>query len=373
MRYYLIAGEASGDMHGAALIRSIKQFDPAAELRFHGGEKMLEAAGGGLFRDYRETAVMGITEVALKMRRILRNISLVRQDILAWKPDLLILIDYPGFNMRMARFAHRHGIRVCYYIAPKVWARAEGRVRQMRRDIDMLYVIFPFEQDYFRRHGIEARYFGNPLAEKIHAQEGPREKMVALLPGSRKAELKWMLPRFAAIERMMHLDDPASPWHGWRLVIPAAPNVTPEEIRSRLPQESRIEILTGCTYDVLSRASSALINSGTASFEAALFRTPQVVSYGVNFITWIYGRLAIRVKYISLANIILDRRIFPELIQGAATPQRLLSALEFATFDEATRSGMLAGYDELRGMLTRQGEGSVTDQIAADMIQYFRK
>ena len=373
MRYYLIAGEASGDMHGAALIRSLRQIDSAAEMRFHGGGKMLEAAGGGLFRDYRETAVMGITEVAFKMRRILRNISEVRRDILDWKPDVLILIDYPGFNMRMAKFAHRQGIKVCYYIAPKVWARAEGRVKQMRRDIDMLYVIFPFEKEYFRRHGIEARYFGNPLAEKIHAAEGEREKMVAMLPGSRKAELGWMLPRFAAIEQMMRLSDPTSPWHGCRLVIPAAPNVTPDEIRSRLPEDSRIEIVTGRTYEVLSKASSAIVNSGTASFEAALFRTPQVVSYGVNFITWVYGRLAIKVKYISLANIILDRLIFPELIQGAATPEALLSALESATFDDSTRSGMLAGYDELRGMLECRGEGSVTDQIAADLIQYFGK
>ena len=449
MRYYIIAGEASGDMHGAALIEGLISCDPQAEIRFRGGPLMERAAQGARCwekaSDYRDKAVMGIVEVASKLCSIVHDIGACKRDIEGWNPDLLILIDYPGFNLRMARFARRKGIRVCYYIAPKVWAHGEGRLRRLRRDIDMLYVIFPFEVEYFARHGIAARYFGNPLSDMIppaetaaetppvsrppaasaeggteitapaypateadveertiaqsgqitHPEalpetEAPREgitiaqgeriphtealpeteapgesRMIALLPGSRKGELDYLMPRFAALEALMKIDEATSPWHGWRLVIPAAPNISEAALRSYLPAGSRIEIRTGETYRVLREAHSALVSSGTASLETALIGTPQAVCYGLNPITYLIGRLIIKVPYISLANLILGKEVFRELIQKGASPEKMEAELRRITFDPGCRTAMEADYAKLRAMLS--AEGGVARRIAHDI------
>lgn len=348
MKYYIIAGEASGDLHASNLMRGLRACDPACE-----------------FRSFRGPAVMGIVEVISRMGSVLGTLSACRNDLLAWQPDAVILVDYPGFNLRMARFAHRHGFKVFYYIAPKVWAHRAGRVRRLRRDVDALYCIFPFELEWFRAHGIEPRYFGNPLSDNLaqwqaRPMEGPR---IALLPGSRKAELAFLMPRFAALEQLLAAD---SRFAGYRLTIAAAPSLTPEDYKRYLSEDSRIELVTDRTYDVLASSQAAAISSGTASLEAALIGTPQVVCYGFKRLTWWIARLSVKVRFASLVNLCLGRELVPELLQDAASPARIFAELEKILTDGETASRMRAGYDELRNLLG--GEGA-SGRIANDIYE----
>lgn len=346
MRYYFIVGEASGDLHASNLMRGLRACDPACE-----------------FRTFRGTSVMGVVEVLSRLGTVFGDLASCRKDLLAWKPDAVILVDYPGFNLRMARFARRHGFKVFYYIAPKVWAHRAGRVRRLRRDVDALYCIFPFELEWFRAHGIAPRYFGNPLSDSIaqwdfRPMEGLR---IALLPGSRPAELSFLMPRFVALERLLAADPRFA---GYRLTVAAAPSLTVQDYRKYLPDGSRIEVVAGRTYDVLASAKAAVISSGTASLEAALIGTPQVVCYGFNRLTWLIARLSVKVRYVSLANLTLDRLLFPELLQDAASPERIFSELEKILTDGETAARMRAGYDELKTLL---GGVGASGRIAKDI------
>ena len=369
MKYYIIAGEASGDLHAANLMRALYAQDPACEIRCWGGDAMA-AAGGTLVRHYRDTAVMGFVEVLKKARPILQRLSFCRRDLLAWQPDLVILVDYPSFNLKIAHFAHRHGLRVAWYIAPKVWAHKAWRVKALRRDVDVLYSIFPFELDWFRAHGVEPRYFGNPLVGHIAATpfrpvgEGP---VVALLAGSREPELAFLLPRFAALEKMLAADPRTA---GFRLVLAGAPSLTEAQYRRYLPADSRIELVFGRTYDILRQAQAALVCSGTASLEAALLETPQAVCYGFHPLTFAIARLTVHVKYISLANLTLDRPVVPELIQDDATPQRMFQELERLLWDDACRRRMAADYAELKARL---GDADASTCIAQDIYETFAR
>lgn len=363
MRYYLIAGEASGDLHGAALMAAIAGRDRLAEFRFRGGDRMA-AVGGTLFRHYRETAVMGLTEVAAKAGRILADIKATREDILNYSPDVLILIDYPGFNLKMAEFAHRHGFKVFYYIPPKLWARGEGRIRKIRRYVDEVFVIFPFETKYFADLGVKAIYCGNPLLDTVGEPQQPEadSKIIALLPGSRKAELKWLMPRFAELEKRLSRNPR---WAEFRLVIGAAPNLSDKEFRKWLPADTRMELRRGDTAELLREARAAIISSGTASLEAALTATPQVVCYGFSRLTYAIAKLIVKVKYISLANLIADKLIYKELIQSDSSVENILVELERLTFDEACRSEMKRDYARLRELM---GEPGAADRLAEAMI-----
>lgn len=358
MKYYIIAGEASGDLHASNLMRGIRSVDPDCDIRFWGGDAMA-AAGGTLVRHYRDTAVMGIVEVLGKAPRILGNLSFCRKDLLDWKPDAVILVDYPGFNLKIARFAKSHGFKVFYYIAPKVWAHKAWRVKSLRRDVDALYCIFPFELAWFRARGIQPRYFGNPLLDSIDpvkrkplSDSDGVPRRIALLAGSRQAELRFLMPRFAALEKLLRADPELS---GCRLTLAGAPSLRPEDYRKYLPDDSKIELVFGRTHDVLAAAGAAVISSGTASLEAALIGTPQLVCYGFNRLTWWIARHTVHVPYVSLANLTLGRAVFPELLQDAASPEAIFRELRSLLTDPGVRRRMLDDYTELRTVLGGTG------------------
>lgn len=365
MKYYIIAGEASGDVHASNLIRGLYAQDPACDVRFWGGDAMA-AAGGTKVQDYRETAVMGLVEVMGSLRKILGRMAFCKRDLVAWKPDAVILVDYPSFNLRIARFAKAQGFKVYWYIAPKVWAHKAWRVKNLQRDVDVLYSIFPFELAWFRSHGIEPRYFGNPLIDRIGRTEIKpvgQGKSIALLAGSRAFELKFLMPRFVALEHLLDADPRTA---GYRLVVACAPSLTEEAYRKYLPEGSRIELVSGRTYDVLHQADAAVISSGTASLEAALLGTPQVVCYGGSPVSYLVSKVTVHVPYISLANLVLDRAIFPELIQGQASPERIKTELERLLFDECVRARLADDYEELKNRL---GGPGASDRTARDIYE----
>ena len=355
MRYYLLAGEPSGDQYGRELTEALRAADPEAEIRFRGSSEMV--------------SVMGITEVATHLGAIARTAREVKRELRTFKPDVFIPIDYPGFNLRMAHYAHRRCIKVYYYIAPKLWARNEKRIRRIRRDVDRLYVLFPFETEYFGRFGVEARYLGNPLGARIAQQadseqfrQAPNKRTIALLPGSRSHEIAWLTPRYSALEKLMRAD---RRWDRYELVIAAAPGRTAADFRPYLAPESRIRVATGCTHALLKAAGAAVVCSGTASLEAALLGTPQLVCYGFNALTWWILKKTVKVRYASLPNLIFNRLSVNELLQKEATPEKMLAALERIVFDEETRSRLAADYATLQELLTRPG---CVAQIAQDIV-----
>ena len=370
MKYYLIAGEASGDLHASLLMRALAERDPQAQFRFWGGEKMA-AVGGVKVHDYRETAVMGVVEVLRKAGAVRRNLAACKADIESYRPDLLILVDYPGFNLKIAEFAHGRGIRVNYYIAPKVWASREGRIEKLRRHVDRLYVIFPFEVEYFRSHGIEPVYQGNPLVDHIDtvlAAAPSREEflrangldsrpVIALLAGSRLQEIKFLAPRF----RQMASD---ARFAAYQFVIAGAPGLGPE-VYGKYFGDS-IPIVYGQTYQLLRHSVAAAVASGTASFEAAVIGTPQVVCYGMNPLTWRIAISILKVPYVSLANLIMGRLIFKELLQEACTPEAIAGELIRLTCDTDYSGEMQHQYTLMRQKLGPAGSAT---RLANDIIQ----
>ena len=372
MRYYLIAGEASGDLHGAALMRGLKEADPQAGFRYRGGDAM-KAEGSTLFRHYGENAVMGFSEVMAKAGRILADLHSTEEDVVSWKPDVLILIDFPAFNLRVAKYARKRGIKVFWYIAPKLWARGERRIRQIRKYVDELFVIFPFEVDYFAHLGVKAHYYGNPLVDSVGEPQGEGpfptpdgRPVIALLPGSRSAELKWMMPRFAQMEKLM---EASGNWKDYRLVIAGVDRFKPEDYASFLPADSRIEVRYGKACDLLREATAAVVCSGTASLESALVGVPQEVCYGFSRISWILARMAVKIKQISLPNIILGRPAVRELLQDGCTPGKMLEELDRLVNDAACRAAMKADYAELRARMEKPGAAS---RLASGMFQLLK-
>ncbi|MCF0173492.1 MAG: lipid-A-disaccharide synthase [Bacteroidales bacterium] len=375
MKYYIIAGEASGDLHASNLMRGLLNSDPAAEFRFWGGDEMA-AVGGTLVRHYKEGAVMGIVEVLLKARLLKANLRHCKSDILQWQPDVVILVDYPGFNFKIAKFASQRGLKVFYYIAPKVWASREGRIRKLKKYVSRLFVIFPFEVDYFRKHGIEPFYAGNPLLDSIARNPAVEESkeafcrrtglddrpIVALLAGSRAGEIKFLMPHFLELERI--IKESGGPLSDCQLVIAGAPSVS-KDIYEKYLAGSDIKVVFGETYPLLRHAVSAAVNSGTASLEAALIGTPQVVCYGMNPITFAIAIRLLKVKYISLANLILDKLIFKELLQKDCTAPAILKELEAISADGASRQAMVEDYRRLREVLG--GEGA-SERVAQEMV-----
>lgn len=418
MRYYLIAGEASGDLHGSNLIRGLKAEDAEAEFRFWGGEMMCEAAlqqdvctSGGidpglsplegthpaadgkdtavgskdsaesilegthpaadgeesgrkdspLVRHYKEGAVMGLTDVFAKAGKLIANIKYCEEDILAWKPDVVILIDYPGFNMRIAEFCHRRGIKVFYYIAPKTWASRESRNRKLKAYVDKLFIVFPFEIPYFTEKGIPFEYRGNPLVDAVdnHRYTRPVDgKYIAVLAGSRKGEISRMMPVCVEIMERLHSDPD---FRDYRFVIAGAPARSAADYEPYLKpgQEEYVSIVFGRTYDVLKFADAAVINSGTASLEAVLTGTPQVVCWSTSPLTAVVARYLFRIeeriKYISLGNLCIDRLAFKELVQEKFTVDNVCEELHRLILDPGYRAGMLSDYAEIRESLGGTG------------------
>jgi len=369
MKYYLIAGEASGDLHGSNLIKGLKSEDPQADIRFWGGG-MMEAAGGTKVHDYKETAVMGLTDVLLNLGRIGRNLRECKADIIAWHPDVVILIDYPGFNMKIARFCHENSIRVFYYIAPKTWASRENRNRKLKAWIDKLFIIFPFEIPYFESRHIPFIYKGNPLIDAVdnHQYTRPAEgRYIAILAGSRKGEIARTMPKAMQMADILHS---LPEYADYRFIVAGAPARSIEDYNSHIAGRNYVEVTFGRTYDILKFADAALINSGTASLEAALIGTPQVVCWSTSFITAVLAKYLLRVmdhvKYISLGNLILDKLAFRELIQYDFTSGEAAAEIRRLIEDLPYRERMLTDYREIRLHL---GGTGASRSVAKAMIQ----
>lgn len=372
MRYFLIAGEASGDLHGSNLIKGIREIDNNAQIRCWGGDLMKEA-GAELIKHYKDGAIMGFVEVVANLGKLAKNLQDCKNDIINYNPDVVVLIDYPGFNFRIAEFAKGRGMRVFYYIAPKVWAWKEKRVHKLKKYVDKLFIIFPFEIEYFRKWGINAIYRGNPLLDSVdnHSTSdetkeafeqrcglGSAGKTVALLAGSRKSEIKYLLPRMMQV---------AQRYPNYRFLMACAPSMDKEFYEGIIGNKcNNIKLLFGETYSILRHSDAAIISSGTASLEAALIGVPQVVCYGGNEISYQIAKRVVKLKYISLANLIMDKGMFKELIQHDCTPDKISQELDNLLDNSAYRKQMISGYMEVRNVLGGKGASA---KVAKAMIE----
>ena len=387
MKYYIIAGEASGDLHGSNLMRGLYQEDPAADIRFWGGDLMNEVYkehqdGVGLVQDYKDGAIIGFIQVALKARSYFEKFKRCFADISSWNPDVVILIDYPGFNFRVAEWAHNKGFKVYYYIAPKVWASREGRIKKLKAFVDKLFIVFPFEIPYFTKKGIDFIYKGNPLIDAIDnsvALKESREEflrrnslpdspVIALMAGSRTGEISSMMPVFMEFADKMH----ALPEYAdYQFIVAAAPSRSMSDYSKYVSgREAYVKVVFGQSYAVLLHAVAAVVNSGTASLETALIGTPQVVAYKGAAINFVIAKQIIKIRFISLGNLILNRTCFRELLQFYFTPdnvlQEVLRMIEYTEY----RENMLAGYQEIRNALGGRGASAA---VAKAMIEELRK
>jgi len=366
MKYYIIAGEASGDLHGSNLIKELKKLDRLATIRCWGGDKM-QAAGAELVKHYRDLAFMGFTEVLMNLRTILRNLDSCKKDILQFKPDALILIDYPGFNLRIAKWAKQQGLKVIYYISPQVWAWKENRVKLMKECIDKMIVILPFEKDYFKdKWNWDVEYVGHPLVEvieseksKVKSQNFDNKEIIALLPGSRKQEILKKLPVMLEVSRS---------FPGHEFIVAKAPAVEDDFYSSLLKPYNNVSAVSGKTYDLLVQAKAALVTSGTATLETALFGVPEVVCYKGSSISYQIAKRVIKVKYISLVNLIMDKPVVKELIQDDLTVENLKHELHEILTNEDRITAIKKDYTALRQLLSQEGDASA--KAAASIVQF---
>ncbi len=368
MKYYLIAGERSGDLHAANLIKALKREDTQATFRAWGGDAM-QKAGADLVRHYRELAFMGFWEVFKNLRTLSRFIDQCKADLLANRPDVLVLVDYAGFNLRIAKFAKANGIKVFYYISPKVWAWNQKRAFKIKALVDRMFVIFPFEQEFYRQFDYAVDYVGNPLLDEIaafapdpsfrHQHQLDDKPVIALLPGSRQQEVEKMLEVMLSVKR--HLS-------GYQFVVAAVTNL-PAAFYERLARQYSIKVVYDKSYDLLAQATVALVTSGTATLETALFEVPQVVCYRLSWASYQITRMLIRVKFISLVNLIANREVVPELIQTQLNPDRLLGELQHILPGSNGRETQLAGYREIKGMMGTAGASATTARL---MVGYLR-
>lgn len=369
MKYYLIAGERSGDLHGSNLIKAIRRHDPQAECRAWGGE-MMQAAGAELVTNYADMAFMGFWEVAKNLGTISGFLKKCKADILDYRPDVVILIDYAGFNMRIAHFTKENGIRTFYYISPKVWAWNQKRALKLKRYVDKLFVIFPFEKDFFQKFDYEVDYVGNPLFDAIadftpnsHFLEenglDSQKPIIALLPGSRRQEVEQMLTLMTATKS--HFSD-------YQYVIAGVSNL-PKELYQPFEKEG-IKLVMDAAYDLLSVATAALVASGTATLETALFEVPQVVCYKTGNISYAIAKRLIRVSYISLVNLIAQKEAVKELIQNELTLQNMVQELRAILPNGAKRKTQLEDYSRVKALL---GEKGASERAGELMVQYLNQ
>ncbi len=360
MKYYLVAGENSGDLHGASLMKEIKKSDSNSEFRFFGGDKM-EDQGGTLAKHFSEMAFMGFIEVLSNLQQIRKNISFCKQDIEAWQPDALILIDFPGFNLRIAEFAHNKKIPVFYYISPKIWAWNENRIQTIKKYVDHLFVIFPFEVEYFKKWNYKVDYVGNPLWDTIENFKTQKSKpeafkdknIIALLPGSRKQEIERIFPEMVkAIELLPN-----------EKFVVAGVTAFSEKFYRQWLKNKDIPIVFDSTYEILSEAKAAIVTSGTATLETALFNVPQVVCYKGARISIFIARMLIKIKYISLVNLIVDKPVVKELIQEKCTDKSIAEEIKSINENVIYRNQMLDNYSLLKNTLSKKGASFTTAQL----------
>ena len=374
MKYYIIAGEASGDLHGSLLIRELKKLDQQADIRCWGGDKM-QSEGAELVKHYRDLAFMGFSEVLKNLRTIFRNLAFCKKDILKYKPDLLVLVDYPGFNLRIAKWAKQQGLRVVYYISPQVWAWKESRVKMMKACIDKMIVILPFEKKYFEeKWNWKVDYVGHPLVDIIGewkkqtptkeisdntGQSLTAKPIIAILPGSRKQEILKKLPLMLEVSHSFPT---------YQFIVAKAPGLEENFYDELLKPYRNVSWVGDKTYELLSQAKAAIVTSGTATLETALFDVPEVVCYKSSWLTYQIGKRVIRVKYISLVNLIMDKPVVKELIQDKLTAYHIRLELEKLLHDEPRIRQVKQDYADLRKLL---GEGGNAPAKAARIIRDF--
>ena len=417
MKYYIIAGEASGDLHGSNLMKGIYAEDPQADIRFWGGDLMLAvweswqnagtydfnaafSASGitngkakapktdtphkqtGLVRHYKEGAVMGFVEVLAKAPKLLGNVRYCKKDIIAWNPDVVILIDYPGFNFKIAEFAHKAGFKVFYYIAPKVWASRESRIKKLKAYVDKLFIVFPFEKPYFDAKGVDYIYKGNPLVDAVDNSKAMLETAddfrkrcnlenvpyIALLAGSRKGEINTMMPVLTEVAAKLHS---TAEYSDYKFIIAGAPSRTIKDYERHLSEENKkyITVLFGETQAIIKNAKAAIVNSGTASLETVLFNTPQVVGYITNPITYMIAKSIVKIRYISLGNLIIDKLAFRELIQKDCNSEALVAEIRALIENEQYRNAMLKDYALIRETLGGSGASSAVARAMIDELK----
>ena len=360
MRYYIIAGEASGDLHGGNLIKALHRQDSTADVRAWGGDHMA-AAGATIVKHYRDLAFMGFVEVIRHLRTIFRNIDFCKHDILAYRPDVLVLIDYPGFNLRIAAWAKAQGLKVVYYISPQVWAWKEGRVAQIKKNVDKMLVILPFEVPFYKKWDFEAQYVGHPLIEVVRQEkeEVPvvpiaEKPIIALLPGSRSQEIRQKLPIMLSVVK----DFPA-----YQFVVAGAPS-QPDALYQEMIGDTPVILLRNQTYNLLKQSYAALVTSGTATLETALFGVPQIVCYKGNPVSYWLARKLVKVKYISLVNLIMDREVVKELIQTDLNTKQLKDELERILEKGPRRMAILSAYSQLWQLL---GSSPASENAAVEI------
>lgn len=364
MKYYIIAGEASGDLHGANLMKELFKQDPDAEIRFWGGD-LMEKAGGTLVKHYRDLAFMGFAEVIQNLKTILNNISFCKKDITAFNPDVLIFIDYPGFNMRIAEWAKKLNYKTHYYISPQIWAWKENRIKAIKRDVDHMYIILPFEKDFYEnKHNFKVEFVGHPLIDAIHNRKATNETafreefsldtrpVIALLPGSRKQEISKMLSGMLSV---------VNDFPDYQFVIAGAPSQEYSFYQQFLGS-SNVKFISNRTYDLLSISHAALVTSGTATLETALFKVPEVVCYKGNWISYQIAKRIITLKYISLVNLILDEEIVKELIQEDFNTKKIRAELQ-KILTPQYRVNLLKQYDLLEEKLGGFGASEKTANL----------
>ncbi|MDX9930120.1 MAG: lipid-A-disaccharide synthase [Bacteroidales bacterium] len=373
MKYFLIAGEASGDLHGSNLIRGLMMADSEAVIACRGGD-LMEKAGGRLLTHYRSTAFMGFWEVVKNIGRIVRSLSECQGQIREFKPDLIILIDYPGFNLRVASFGRKLGIPVYWYISPKIWAWKEGRIKRIKRDVSRMYTILPFEKQFFDEHGYSTYYFGNPLVDELEklrpvlSDRGAiceslgleHKPVIALLPGSREQEVRKILPAMVSVVKY---------YHDYQFIIAASSNID-RELYTGIIGLNPVRVLFNKTYEILAVAEAALVKSGTSTLEAALIGTPQVVCYRAGTISYLIARMLVRIRFISLVNLLMDKEIVKELIQGDLNDRMIVKELNSLVRGGWKRDLMKRHYDQIRAML---GTPGVSGRVAADMVLALRE
>lgn len=369
MKYYLIAGEASGDLHASNLMKALKEKDPNAEFRFWGGDLMQEQ-GGELVKHYRELAFMGFAEVIANLKTILRNINFCKEDISKFQPDVIIFVDYPGFNMRIAKWAKEEGFRTHYYISPQIWAWKENRIKAIKRDIDQMYVILPFEKQFYEeKHNFPVHFVGHPLidaisdqnlvdAKKFKKEHALNDKpIIALLPGSRKQEITKMLEIMLSI---------TADFPDYQFIIAGAPSQD-EDFYKGFIKKNQVKLVMNKTYEILSLSHAALVTSGTATLETALFKVPEVVCYKGSFISYHIAKQIVKLDYISLVNLIMEREVVTELIQRKFNKNSLKRELTKILEDDQ-RTKIYEDYYLLEQKLGGKGASKKTAELIFDTI-----
>ncbi len=375
MKYYIISGEASGDLHGSNLIAAIKRKDPKAKFRAWGGD-LMKKQGATLVKHYRDLAFMGFVEVLLHLRIILSNMSFCKKDILKFAPDALVLIDYPGFNIKIAKFAHKHNIKVYYYISPQVWAWKKRRVHTLKKVVDKMLVILPFEKDFYNEYNVDAQYVGHPLLDSISKTKqtsklsftrqnklNGKKEIIALLPGSRKQEVSRML------KIMLKVVDQ---FPNYQFVVGCAPSL-PLSYYKSIIGDANVKLVVNKTYQLLQVSSAAVVTSGTATLETALFYVPEVICYKGNPISYLIAKNLIKVKYICLVNLIMDRPVVKELIQNDLTPDNIADELRLLLTNHKRQRQLLDDYEELRMILGNAGASKNAASIIVSDIKNVKK